>query len=74
MKIIDCIRLAVNKGILQQPFNAYQAHQAISQLQHCDYPLETIQNFLPKHRKNNPTNVSTLFERISQKPTKYILL
>ncbi len=74
MKIIDCIRQAVKMGLLQEPFNAHQVHQAITQLSNCNYPLKTIQNFLPKHRKNNPTNQTELFEQINKSPAQYKLL
>jgi hypothetical protein len=74
MKIINCIRQAVKIGLLKEPFNAYQVHQAITQLPNCNYPLETIQNFLPKHRKNNPTNQTELFERINKSPVQYKLI
>lgn len=75
MKIIDCIRKAVKGGYLQEPFNGFQAHQTIRHLSNCNYPLETIQNFLPKHRKGNPSkDVTEYFIRVSTNPALYKLI
>ena len=74
MPIIQCIQIAIRQGILTQPFNARDVFTALQNISGCHYPLQTIQNFLPKHRRGNPSNTSILFERISTKPAQYLIL
>lgn len=74
MRIYRCIEEAIKQGLLAEPFNASEAHNAIKKLKaKCSYPLKTLQNFLPKHRKGNPSKTIELFERLQTKPAKYKL-
>jgi len=71
MRIIKCIKLAINKGLLQQPFTAKDVYKALQKINDCNYELKTLSSFLPKHRENNPGNKIELFKRFSK--GKYIL-
>jgi len=74
MPIIQCIQTAINQGNLTQPFNALAVYNAIHNIHGCHHSLHTIQNFLPKHRKGNPSKTSVLFMRISSRPALYCVI
>ena len=74
MSIIDCIRQAVNQKVLGGTFSADDVSKAIQKINGCAYSRQTIQNFLPKHRRDNPGGEREYFERISTSPAKYKLI
>ena len=53
------IVLAVKNGRLEEPFRSKDVKKACPELSH-----RTCNNFLSKHRINNPSDTTELFERI----------
>ena len=62
---IRCIRDAVSRGLLEEPFSPRDVNDALG--------IHWGGTFLPKHRVGNPGGYTELFVRVSNRPSLYRL-
>ena len=56
--LLSCVREAVEKGVLKEPFTAENVKEACP-----GFADKTYKSFLVHHRKGNPINLPEYFER-----------